>query len=157
MRQRLSKLLQKKEIKSTFKCEIYKHPGYDVNEAFTNKYAIDFAKTINTSKITLTCSMIYRNRLAKYPEIAMCGSALAADLPNQDQEDFKNFMIVLDNNMSNKEIVKKLIYYLEHDNERQKLIDKGLKWSLNYTQEKYAERFINAVNIFLNEYKSRVR
>ena len=67
-----------------------------------DKYAIEFAKTINSAKITITCSMIYRNRLAKYVEIPMSASALAADLPDQDHDEFKNFMIVLDTKMKKK-------------------------------------------------------
>ncbi len=80
----------------------------------------------------------------------MCGSALAADLPDQDYNEFKEFMIVLDNKMKDKEIIEKLIYYLEHDDVREKLIKKGLEWSKNYTQEKYAEKFLKIIKHFLN-------
>jgi len=47
--------------------------------------------------------------------------------------------------MSDEEIIKKLEFYLENQQERNKLIDKGLKYAENYTQEDYAERFMNVV------------
>ncbi|MHA1394310.1 MAG: glycosyltransferase [Promethearchaeota archaeon] len=150
LRQRFIKLLKKKKLNKKYKCEIYYHPGYKLNKAYNDNHIIDFAKTINSSKITLTCSSVLKYRLSKYVEIPMCGSALAADLPDQDYNEFKEFMIVLDNKMKDKEIIEKLIYYLEHDDVREKLIKKGLEWSKNYTQEKYAEKFLKIIKHFLN-------
>ena len=149
LRSRIQKIFNKSKRLKKYRCIVYTHPGYDLKEAHTDKHIIDLAKTINSSKITLTCSMTYRNRLGKYVEIPMSASALAADLPDQDHEDFKEFMIVLDTKMKNKRIIDKLAYYLENDEERQKLIEKGLKWSERYTQEKYDERFLSIANNFL--------
>ena len=47
--------------------------------------------------------------------------------------------------MSDGEIIEKLSFYLENDMERKVLIKKGLVYAENYTQEKYAERFLNAI------------
>jgi len=48
--------------------------------------------------------------------------------------------------MSDEEIINKLSYYLENDEERQKLIDKGYKYAVGYTQENYAQKFLEALN-----------
>lgn len=149
LRKKIQKLFDNKKLKSKYKCVIFPHPGYDRDDSDTDKYAIEFAKKINSAKITITCNTIYKYRLAKYVEIPMSASALAADLPDQDHDEFKEFMIVLDTKMKNKEILDKLIYYLENDDERQVLVEKGLKWAKNYTQEKYAEKFVKAVREFL--------
>ena len=149
-RTRLAETLELMDSK--YKWQILKHPGTDLKKAYTDKYAIKFAKAINSSKIVVTCSGMYKYRLAKYPEIAMCGTAIAGDLPDQDQEDFREFLIELNENMTDDEIIKKLVYYLENEDQRQKLVEKGLKWSQNYTQEDYAKRFIQEVDIFLRDY-----
>lgn len=140
-----------KNINPKYKYKIFKHPGTDLRKAYTNKYAIKFAKAINSAKIVLTCSSIYKYRLAKYTEIPMCATALGADLPDQDQEDFKKFIIELNDNMTDNEIIEKLEYYLEHDDERQILVEKGLELSKNFTQEEYAKKFVHEVEIFLRE------
>lgn len=156
LRKRFKKLLNKRALKSKYKCVINLHPGYQFNDASSERHLIEYAQAINSAKITLADSTIHKVRLAKYVEIPMCASALAADLPDQDQEEFKQFIIEIDNKMKDKEIINKLIYYLEHDDERQKLIDKGLEWANNYTQEKYAERFLNVIKAFLENYHKRI-
>ena len=46
----------------------------------------------------------------------MSGAALSADMPGEEQEKFKQFMIQIDMSMSDEEIVNKLTYYLENEN-----------------------------------------
>ncbi len=153
LRSRIKKNFNKSKELKNYRCEVYTHPGYNLEDAYTDKYAIDFAKKINSSKVTISCSMTYRNRLAKYVEIPSCASALAADLPVQDHNEFKQFIIEIDNKMKTKELVKKLIYYIENDEERHKLIKSGLNWRKKYTQENYAEKFVKATKEFLENNK----
>jgi len=54
-------------------------------------------------------------------------------------------------NMSDEEILNKLIFYLDNKEERDILANKGLKWSEKYSQEYYAKELINHINLFLNE------
>ena len=54
--------------------------------------------------------------------------------------------------MTDDEIVEKISYYLENDQEREKLIQKGLELNKEYTQEKYAERFLNSVEKYMELY-----
>ena len=75
----------------------------------------------------------------------MCGSAIAADMPGEQQAEFKNFLIEIDMSMTDQEIVDKLSYYLDNDAERNKVISHGLEWSKKYTQEKYASMFLSCV------------
>ena len=149
-RTRLVSIVEK--MNSKYKIKFFKHPGSSVRKAYTDKYAIQFAKAINSSKIVLSTRSIFKYRLAKYTEIPMCGTALGADLPDQDQEDFKKFIIELNDNMTDDEIIEKLEYYLEHNDERQKLVEKGLEWSKNFTQEEYAKKFVYEADFFLREY-----
>jgi hypothetical protein len=127
---------------------IVRHPGGDLKN-IKGPILEDYARLINRSKISLTCSSKYRYRLSKYVEIPMCGSLMAGDLPNEDKDFFKEFMLVLDDRESNEEIAKKIVEYVEDDEKRDFLIKKGLDASKNYTQENYADRFISAANDFL--------
>ena len=51
--------------------------------------------------------------------------------------------------MTDNEIISKITSYLKDDNKLNKLKEEGLAWSSNYTQEKYAERFIKKVEKFI--------
>jgi len=131
------------------KCKVLGHPGGDL----TNVHGMildGYAKEINQSKVTLTCSSAYKYRLGKYVEIPMSGSLLAADLPNEDHEFFKQFMLVLDPKDPDEHIAKQIIDYVNDDDKRNKLIKKGMELNKEYTQEKYAERFIKCCKDFLN-------
>ena len=138
-----------KDLANKVKCQILRHPGGNL-EASQGSILEDYAKLINRSKITLTCSSAYKYRLGKYTEVPMCASLLAADLPNEDHDFFKQFMLVLDPKISDDEIVEKIVYYVKNDGERNKLIQKGLELNKEYTQEKYAERFVQAAKEFIN-------
>ena len=82
----------------------------------------------------------------------MCGTVIAGDIPGEDQENFKKFVIEINMKMSDEEIINKLCYYLDNSEKLHTLKEIGLEWSKNYTQEKYAERFINATTDYLKNY-----
>lgn len=148
LRERMTTLLYKMPRK--YKCGILPHPQYDKNNAWDNKTLIDFAKTINSAKICVTCSGIPKSRFGKYIEIPACGTAMAADIPNEDKAEFKKFIIEIDMDMSDDEIINKLCYYLDNDNERKYIIDKGLNYAANNTQKLYAERLLNQLDVLFN-------
>jgi hypothetical protein len=125
-----------------YRCHIHKHPGYLHSDAYTNKYLIDFAKEINAAKICVTCSGKPKSRFGKYIEIPMSATAIAADIPDEHPDEFRKFVIELDMKMTDEEIANRLAYYVDNNEARQNLIEEGLKYASNYTQEKYAERFL---------------
>ena len=130
------------------KCKVLSHPGGDLTKVH-GVILEDYAKELNRAKITLTCSSKYKYRLGKYVEIPMSGSLLAADLPCEDNDFFRQFMLVLDPSWSDDKIAENILKYVYDDNGRELLIQKGLELNKNYTQEKYAERFTNVVENFL--------
>ena len=136
-----------------YKCNILQHPGGKVYNAASDENSFFYAHQLSSAKICVTCSGQPRSRFGKYIEIPMCGSALAADMPAEEQNIFKEFMIEIDMSMSDEEIINKLSYYLDNDEERQILVNRGLKYAENHTQEKYAERFVHIVKEFLEETK----
>lgn len=149
LRNRFVNVILKKMEALGYKCGIYKHPGYNRNDSFKDTALIEFAKGINSTKICLTCTGVPKSRFGKYIEIPMCGVAIAGDIPNQDQKEFREFVIEIDMSMTDDQIVEKLKWYIDHDDQREKLVKKGLEWSAGWTQDKYGELFVKEVNKFL--------
>ena len=143
------------ELNKKYKCHIHKHPGYDHNDAHTDKYLKDIAYVINKSRIVLTCSSRYNYRLGKYIEIPMCGSsALCGDIPDSNIKDNNlkdnyEYIIDVDLNMTDREIINKISYYLDNEDKRLEKVKKGLEFSKEYTQEDYAKRLFKEINKFL--------
>jgi len=141
LRRRIAGIL--KRMSKEYKCGVFPHPGGNLYNAHKDIYARQFAMAVNSTKICVTCSGLPKSRFGKYVEIPMCASAIAADLPDEQQDQFKNFVIDINTSMSDQEIMDKLIYYIENDSARQEKIDIGLKYAEKNTQEEYARRFIN--------------
>jgi len=141
-RDRLAEIIKK--IPKKYKCGIHKHPKSFNADSHTDKYLIEFAQAINSARICVTCSGLPKTRFGKYVEIPMCNTVLAGDIPNQNQDQFRKFMIELDNSMSDTEIIKRLTYYLDDDNinKYEELRSDGYEWSQHFTQEDYARRLI---------------
>jgi hypothetical protein len=144
LRQRMSNLLSK--IDSKYKCGVFPHPGGDLSAAHNDVYAKQFAMAMNSSKICVTCSGTPKSRFGKYVEIPMCATAIAADLPGEQQEEINKFLIEINMTMSDDEIINKLTYFLENEDKLQEKINFGLEYAEQYTQEKYAKRFMNIFN-----------
>jgi hypothetical protein len=142
-------LLQK--MNENYKCEFFQHPGGEHKDSYTNKYAINYARAISAAKICITSSGLPKTRFAKYVEIPLCNTAVAADIPDEDQDFFRKYVIEINLKMSDEEIIEKLSYYLENSEELENLTTLGRELSLEYTQEKYAERFVEEVEKFLDE------
>ena len=53
--------------------------------------------------------------------------------------------------MSDHEIISKLSFYIDNEQERLELVEKGLQYAQNYTQENYAKKFISEVKNANNE------
>ena len=154
LRARMSRLLGL--MPSKYKCAVIPHVGGSHSDAYTDKYAHDFADKINSSKIIITDSGAPKSRFGKYIEVPMCGVALAGDIYDdhpKDVELLKSFLIDINMQMSDQEIFKKLVYYLENDNERAEKVKAGIEYTKDFTQERYAERFID---ILMSTRKKRV-
>ena len=94
--------------------------------------------------------MMMTSRFGKYVEIPACRTAIAADIPNEEQETFKKFVIEINVNDSNNTIVNKLKKYLDNQDELKKVTDRGWLLMNKYTQDWYASVFINKMTKILN-------
>lgn len=144
LRLRFQKLIP--ELSKRFKVHEYNHVGYNITDADKNHSQIEFAKIINRAKICLTCSGLPKSRFGKYIEIPSCNSVVAGDIPDQDQDDFKKFVIEINVNMSDEEIIDKISYYLNNQAEFKKIQKNGFDWSQKYSQEWYADRVLSILD-----------
>lgn len=154
IRNRFLKLLPL--LNKKYKCHIHQHPGYDLGDAHTDKYLKEMALKINKSRITLTDTGLPNSRYGKYIEIPMCGSsALCGDIPDKDVSDNNelkdnyDFVIEVNNNMTDKEIIDKISYYLDNEDKRLKKVEKGIQFSNQYTQENYALKLLKTIKEFI--------
>jgi len=131
------------------KAAIHRHPGGRMGDAHTNRYLVDFAKSINSAKICLTCSSTLKCAFGKYIEIPMCRSLLAGDLPGERHDFFRSFMLVIDTIDSDVVIIDKIESHLVDAALLQSKTDRGYELSLNYTMEHYAERFLSVFKRYL--------
>jgi len=148
LRERYKTIIDKLNNKG-YNCLIQEHPGYKHIDSHTNKYLIKYALNINKSKIVLACTSLWKYRLAKYIEIPMCNvAAICGDIP-KDNSDNYNYVIKINNNMSDDEIIEIIEYYLHNENERIQKVKNGIQFSKNYTQENYANRLKLEIENFL--------
>lgn len=147
LRNRFIKLLPR--LREKYRCHHHPHPGYDLHDAHTDRYLIEMAQAINKARITLTDTGRPRSRYGKYIEIPMCGvSAICGDLPDDNADDY-SFVIEVNRDMTDLQIIDKISYYLNNEEERLKKVKKGIVFSENYTQEHYAERLLQEIKEFL--------
>jgi glycosyltransferase involved in cell wall biosynthesis len=132
-----------------YKCIEYQHPGYIHGDAFTDAYLKDYAENINKAKICISCTSKYKYRLGKMVEIPMCGSVLACDIPGQNEEEFRDVMIVIEDDDSDQDIIDKLVYYLEHPKELENIRKKGYKWAQEWGQDRYGKDFLREIKTTL--------
>ena len=151
IRQRLREII--KMMPKRFRCEEYLHPGYIHSDAFTDAYLKDYAENINKAKICISCTSIYKYRLGKMVEIPMCGSVLGCDLPGQNEEEFRDIMIVFEDDDTDQDIIDKLTYYLDNPNELEKIRQKGYEWAQAWTQERYGSDLLNQIKLTLKHKK----
>ena len=150
LRARFHKLLPIFEKKG-YRVHIHPHPGYDLQDAYTDRYQIEFAQTLNKTKIALTDTGLPKSRYGKYIEIPACATLLAGDIPgdktykNYEADDFAMYILDIDLNESDDDIIEKIEHYLEKEGQDgyawyQNYIDEGLRFASGYKQENYGDR-----------------
>ena len=45
----------------------------------------------------------------------MCGGVIVGDIPYEEQDDFRNFVVEVNMNMTDSEIIEKIKFHLDHN------------------------------------------
>lgn len=145
---RLLTLLKKykKTALAKYKIIIHQHPGYNHMDSFKNKNQIEYNNLINRSKICVACTSKHKYRLGKYVEIPMAGSLILGDIPYEDQENFRKFVLEVNLTDTDEQILSIIKYALDNYNLMQNNIAYGIQWAKNHTTERYVNDLYNIVN-----------
>lgn len=135
----------KKTTLSKYKIFTHTHPGYNNETSFQNINQIKYNEVINKSKLCIGCTSRYNYRLGKYVEIPMSGSVILGDLPYESDE-FKDFVIEVNIQMTDEEILNKIINTLDDPKLIETNIKKGLEWSKKYTTTKYTDKLLKILD-----------
>lgn len=128
-----------------FRTSVYTHPGYDIRDACSNESVTVFAKAIASARIAVFCSGKPKTRYAKYTEVPFCGTAVAADIPDEEGSWFREFVIEIDAHMTAQRIAETLAAHLNARTELSKRTAKGTELSKHLTVTMYAERAREAI------------
>lgn len=151
LKYRLFNLIKSHKNTILKKYNIYEHnhPGYKNDSSFLNINQINYNEIINKSKLCIACTSKYKYRLGKYVEIPMAESVIVGDLPYEDSS-FKDFVVEVTMEMSDNEILTKIIDTLENQDLINQMTKIGNEWSKNYTTKIYTN---NLLKIIKNDYK----
>ena len=141
LKYRLSQLVKNNLQK--YNIHTLSHPGYIIDDAYSNKIQKDFAYYINRSKLIISCTSSYNYRLGKYIEIPMCGGVIVGDIPYEEQDDFRKFIVEVNMEMTDNEILNKIKMVLENRELLLKYSLIGEAWSQKYTTKKYVDELYN--------------
>lgn len=146
--QRVKPILRERGI--TF--VVHKHPGYTLKSLSQVKgQVVEYARNLNRSRIVVSCTSRYRYALAKYVEAPLCGAVLCGDVPNENQEWYKSWMLHVDPEWKAEAIAEVIIDALANKARLRALAKKGMEENLKHrTQEAYARRFVRIAEDFLN-------
>lgn len=131
---------------------VHKHPGYALRSLDKVKMqVVYYARNMNRSRIVVSCSSKYRYALAKYVEVPMSGAVLCGDLPNENEEWYKSWMLHVNPEWKAERIAEAIIEVLADKKRLRTLAKKGMEENLKHrTQEDYARRFVKIAEDFLN-------
>lgn len=104
---------------------------------------VELYKLISQSWLTISCCSVHEVLVAKYFEIALCGSVVCGDYPSKEDEIYiKDNMVLLSRKMSDEEIINSIENALKC---KDKLIEYS-KRTKNYISTKYM--YQNGLEIF---------
>jgi glycosyltransferase involved in cell wall biosynthesis len=141
LKYRISQLVKK--YLQQYRVHILQHPGYNIDDAYTDKIQKEFAYYINRSKLVISCTSSYNYRLGKYVEIPMCGGVIVGDIPYEEQDDFRKFIVEVNMEMQDAEIVDKIKMVLENRELLLRYSLIGEAWAQKYTTKKYVNELYN--------------
>ena len=86
----------------------------------------------------------------------MCGSLVLGDLPFEDKERLKKFVIIVDNNMSDDKILDIICKTLDNRKEMKRKMLLAKQWAQNFTTEKYCKILVDSMKEYKNFYDNNI-
>ncbi len=122
-----------------------KHSGYRIQNPEAEAEA--YAKCLNSAKICLADTSRYQYAAEKYHEIPACRSVLCGNLPDERQMAFSQFILQIENRMSDAEIIDRITTLLAARDMIAPLADAGYGYvHSTHTVRQYAKQFIEILS-----------
>jgi hypothetical protein len=139
--------------------EIREHPGKRTAGADeTRQQFVDYAQHLGRTRIALVLGITFDYALAKYPEAAMAGCLLVGEIPRELYTTLGRYMVGLESDMPDTQIIHEVCWWVEHDAEAQALAAASQQLALSaFTMERYAEQFVRTARDFLDQERQRRR
>ena len=147
-KKQILKMLRKKGYNAT----MHVHPGYKKGGYEAIKRQVkSYAESINRAWMAVTDASDYHYALAKYVEIPMCKTLLCADLPKENQEWYRKWMLYISKDYNAEKICSIIEPYLKDKKKLKERMERGYQMNMECrTQEDYARRFMKIAEDFLN-------
>jgi hypothetical protein len=139
--------------------EIREHPGKrTAGVDATRQQFVDYAQHLGRARIALVLGITFDYALAKYPEAAMAGCLLVGEIPRELYTTLGRYMVGLESDMPDTQIIQEVCWWVEHDDEAQVLAAASQQLALSaFTMERYAEQFVRTARDFLDQEQQRRR
>ena len=116
-----------------------------------------FVKRLQQSRICMFDSSIIRKSIAKFYESFLAGCVVASDLPFEMEELYRDAIIVLPQDASEKHVAKIINAALEDEAELQRKAARALHIGLqHFTCHKKAERILDAVQAYRDGFRGYI-
>jgi len=157
-RHRLSELARTYFTRRNWKVFEAPHPGYELPPREGSFVGREYVILLNRSRIALTCTSKYNYALSRYYEMALCGVAIATDLPDQE-EDRKIFQKTMINVFpwETDETIARRIEEILYDEGRRARMAADCRDHVNLlrTTDRYANQFLYICQEISHEFKNR--
>jgi len=151
LRAKFKRTILKKLRSKGWNATFHQHPSYKKpGEEAIKRQVKSYAESINRAWIGVTDASDFHYALAKHSEIPMCKTLLCSDLPRENQEWYRKWMLYISKDYNADKIVSIIEPYLKDKKKLKALIDKGYTENMKYrTQEDYARRFMHIAQDFV--------
>lgn len=134
-----------------YRIHVLEHPGYEHEDAFTNRFQKEFATLLRRTKLVVTCASRHKYRLGKYVEIPMSGAVICGDIPD-DENTFDRFIAVVDLSMTDDQILDVIDNHLTNTSLWEEKAVLGKKWAEKFSPDWYASQVVHELRQAIDQY-----
>lgn len=139
---------------------VYGHPGYiemwSKNDLAAHNITIEYlenqiyryARAMQHAKIVFCTHSAREVAVRKYVEAASAGALVMGNIPHEREEEFRSFMVEIDDYATDQYIIDTVNYWLTHDEERMRKVRAGMQWAQKYTAQAIMQDMIRGLHMF---------
>ena len=142
----------------------YKHPPYYLPQnrdsdrpVLAEEESVKYTRMLRNSKIVLTDSSRRKYAVRKYSEIAAAGALIVGDIPGEREEEFRKYVVELNSNSTDSQIIETVRWWLDHEKERIERASIGRSIAVSkYTTKVASSNMVTAMKSFISGQRGMV-